>query len=1678
MKIIINKDLKGYFIYLKTYSLLKATIFSLFLFCVLNVNAQLDKQLLNMSPTKSFQDINLSEKLYLDSLKTVLDSTTYYSGGGEYKTFKRFKNIWEPRLFPDKKFDTYYQAEQAYYQSTLNNYTNASSDQWSELGPTSSTSGIGPAEFVTFFDNGTPASTQYMLAGSLPGGLFYSKDFGESWMSTGSDNWERSGCSWAVFHPTNHQIWCASSSGNSISGQSSNIGRTGGVYLTINEGQTWEKKADYLDFGQEAIIRKLIYDPTDTKKLFVATSDGLYKTDDLTISNPIWTRVLAYEIYDLEMKPGNNNIIFVTCKETVNNTTTWKVKKSPDQGTTWTDLFSESNATLTIEVSKAKPEYLYMCKINGSYSSILYNYNNVWTTVLSNSYMDYGGGHAFGVEQVQNGENILISYSTYIKRLNITNSTTSNPIQRHPDVEDVVYHPYNLNEVWICTHGGVEKSTNGGANWDAKYTGFGVAMTIKMATSYSTPDYVMLGLYHDGTKLTRTPYSDNWKPTWEHISNGDGQQPLIDNKAPNNMWASVQSDGWAYSNNYFFPNSTTNIQGDSYWYSQGVLNKENSNYLYINKKYTNSVSKEEVYRYTTKGATSGSYISGFRYGLNPSSTEILMIGMVTPHFNNDYLVVWLLERDATHSYTIFHVFRTTNATSATPIWQELNIPRQGWINDIEFDPNNSNILYLCFGGSTDESLWPLSKELIYKMDYSNPATPVFTDLTKNLPYTYTGSYCLERERGSDGVLYLATDYGVFTTNNQLLAGNNSWQTLGTGLPHSNVNGIEINYTKDLLRVGTDGRGAWEIPLPCNYDAGKIYIMQNTTWNTVERLNRGVVVKSGYTLTLNQSARISFPAGDGIIVEPGAKLIVNGATLTNSCYNSPWQGIQVWGTSSSCQFPVYYNGQYQQGYLELNNATIENAICAVDLWKPNDYAKAGGIVVANNSSFINNTTSVHAAYYINHHPTSGYEMDNITNFTNCTFSLNQNYIPANTFYKHVDLALVRGVKFNGCDFSLANDVPAVSEYNQAIQSYSSSFYVNATCTSPTTPCTSYDKCTFTGFNWGINVTKDQISMRTFSVNRAVFSNNTFGIHVTGVWYESILNSEFAIGNNHAYCQSAQGYGIYLDNSTGFAIEENTFTKMAGTPQANYYGLQVNNSNGTDDVYKNTLTGLSYANYASSHDYGIDSYHGLEWGCNQNSNNFADFYVASVPVSGIQAFQGQSSLAAGNTFSSNATWHFYNGGTHLVNYYYDPSVPAQVPDVNKINIPLVNRFEASASNTCPSHYGGGSSELSPIVLNNQQKTEREVQYASALADYINVKTLYNNLKDGGSTVAKLAVIETAQPQDMWALRTELLGSSPHLSKEVLLKVADKTSVFTEAVIFDILAANPDELKNEDLLIYLENKVNPLPQYMIEILRQVATGTSYKTVLQQQLALYNRDKTRAANDMIRSYLNDTITDYVQLRNWLDNLGGIEADRQIVASYAQEGDYNSALSLANAMPQLYSLQGVELTEHNQYLQLLALQQTLQIENRSITMLTETEIANLAAIAEINKSSAGATAKGILETFYNKHFCDCPEVAGSTSFKNSKVDPAVLGKIYGLDISAKPNPATDWVAFDYKLPESESTATLTLTDITGKTIESFNLNGQQGQKVWDTRDIKPGTYIYTLKVASYNKTGKIAIVK
>ena len=156
------------------------------------------------------------------------------------------------------------------------------------------------------------------------------------------------------------------------------------------------------------------------------------------------------------------------------------------------------------------------------------------------------------------------------------------------------------------------------------------------------------------------------------------------------------------------------------------------------------------------------------------------------------------------------------------------------------------------------------------------------------------------------------------------------------------------------------------------------------------------------------------------------MIDNSLLKSNHLCSDTWSGIEVWGNSAAHQYPV--NGHYAQGYVELKNgATIENAECALALWRPNHWSTTGGIVHATDATFRNCAKAVHALHYANHHPATGKETAYNSRFRNCTFAIDNGYLGTTAFHKHADLNHVDGIGFIGCDFSADRTAANVSPW---------------------------------------------------------------------------------------------------------------------------------------------------------------------------------------------------------------------------------------------------------------------------------------------------------------------------------------------------------------------------------------------------------------------------------------------------------------------------------------------------------------------------------------------------------------------------------------------------------------------------------------------------------------------------
>ncbi|MEZ4685432.1 MAG: hypothetical protein R3B47_05030 [Bacteroidia bacterium] len=244
------------------------------------------------------------------------------------------------------------------------------------------------------------------------------------------------------------------------------------------------------------------------------------------------------------------------------------------------------------------------------------------------------------------------------------------------------------------------------------------------------------------------------------------------------------------------------------------------------------------------------------------------------------------------------------------------------------------------------------------------------------------------QKGSDDRLFIATDAGVYTKT-----ATTDWERFGEKLPRASARRITINYCAAKLRVATWGRGIWETDLP-EMEPNKLldeYVISPTDpWvydsdvpNEIEvdkliSFDRNIRVKSGVTFTIRGT--LSMPAEGRIIVEPGAKLHVDGGTITNFC-GETWYGIFAGGDKNvSQQDPTTGIPPDHAWVLIENGAHIEYARDGIHNYDE-VVPGSGGIIQATNSTFYNNRRSVAMVQY--NSPTGA---GDYSYFENCIFEV--------------------------------------------------------------------------------------------------------------------------------------------------------------------------------------------------------------------------------------------------------------------------------------------------------------------------------------------------------------------------------------------------------------------------------------------------------------------------------------------------------------------------------------------------------------------------------------------------------------------------------------------------------------------------------------------------------------------
>jgi len=307
---------------------------------------------------------------------------------------------------------------------------------------------------------------------------------------------------------------------------------------------------------------------------------------------------------------------------------------------------------------------------------------------------------------------------------------------------------------------------------------------------------------------------------------------------------------------------------------------------------------------------------------------------------------------------------------------------------------------------------------------------------------------------------------------------------------------------------------------------------NPTWNTPVEAVGTITLLSGAELTI--TSEVKFQSNSYIIVQPGARLIVDGGKLTSACAGELWAGIVVNGKSNQGQ------EDYLQGVVELKNgAIIENAICgisAVPQKVPPGYSySTGGIIQATDAIFRNNVCAIEYRPYQNY-DINGNVCDNVGFFKRCTFVMDaNNYLSANnkTFQHFVTLNGVKGIDFSGCEF-----INETNSGGKGIYAQDAGFRVVETCRiKPQYDCPCENRpipSVFENLEYGIH-SDNTGNPYEIVIDRSEFNNN-------------IVSVEINVSNNYQLTRSCfnniKGAGLKSESSSGYRIEENFFQGAKG------------------------------------------------------------------------------------------------------------------------------------------------------------------------------------------------------------------------------------------------------------------------------------------------------------------------------------------------------------------------------------------------------------------------------------------------------------------------------------------------------------------------------------------------------
>jgi photosystem II stability/assembly factor-like uncharacterized protein len=623
-----------------------------------------------------------------------------------------------------------------------------------------------------------------------------------------------------------HTIWVGTGENNS----QRSVGYGDGLYKSTDGGQSFKR----VGLENSEHIGMIAVHPEDPNVVYVAAQGplwkdggdrGLYKTTD---GGKTWTNILNISpmtgINEVHIDPSNPNILYASSYQRrrhewvlIDGGPESTIHKSTDGGATWRKigrgLPDSDKGKIGLDISPVNPEIVYAIveaaeEKGGFFRSI--NRGETWERM--SNYVSNGPQYYNEIVCCPHNVNRIYSLDTMMMVSEDGGKTFVNlgEEDKHVDNHALVIDPNDEQHLIIGCDGGLYETWDRGKTYDYK-ANLPITQFYKVAVSNDKPFYNIYGGTQDNATQGGPSRTNNEhgirNSDWFVTVFGDGFEPAVDPNDPDTIYSQWQYGGLVRYNRK--TGEAVDIKPQEAkegpalrwnWDSPLLISPHNSKRLYY--------ASQMLFRSEDRGENWTAISPDLTRQIDRNQLKVMGrvwgVDAVAKNASTSLYGNIVSLDESTKVQGLIYVGTDEGLVQITEdggtTWRKvdgfgtLDIPEFGYINDIEADLFDPNVVYVVVNNHKRGDFRPY----ILKSSDRGKAWEV---ITGDLPER--GSvYTLKQDHVNPNLLFCGTEFGCYFT----VDGGKKWIALKSGLPTIMVRDIEIQRRENDLVLASFGRG--------------------------------------------------------------------------------------------------------------------------------------------------------------------------------------------------------------------------------------------------------------------------------------------------------------------------------------------------------------------------------------------------------------------------------------------------------------------------------------------------------------------------------------------------------------------------------------------------------------------------------------------------------------------------------------------------------------------------------------------------------------------------------------------------------------------------------------------------------------------------------------------------------